>query len=220
VKIGYAAALPGLSIGVFSLENIRIGVGLAIPLGGDPVSFAFNFGEKDHHFLVAIAFIGGGGFFAIEVGADGPRSIELAVEVAACVALDLGVASGSAHVAVGVYLHFVPGATVISGFVRAGGEVTVLAVLSLHIELYLGLTYESSEARKVIWGEASLMVEVAIGCLSKSVTLSMRREFVVGGSQAAALPQMRSALASTLPEVERPFGNSRDEWQAYFAAFA
>ena len=144
VKIGYAAALPALSIGVFSLENIRIGVGLAIPLGGDPVAFDFNFGEKDHHFLVTVAFIGGGGFFAIEVDADGPRSIELAVEVAASVALDLGVASGSAHVAVGVYLHFVPGGTVITGFVRAGGELTVLAVLSLHVELYLGLTYESN----------------------------------------------------------------------------
>jgi hypothetical protein len=220
VKIGYAAALPALSIGVFSLENIRIGVGLAIPLGGDPVAFDFNFGEKDHHFLVTVAFIGGGGFFAIEVGADGPRSIELAVEVAASVALDLGVASGSAHVAVGVYLHFVPGDTVITGFVRAGGELTVLAVLSLHVELYLGLTYESTPARKVIFGEASLMVEVSIGCLSQSVTLSMRREFVVGGSETAALPQARAALLTPVPGVERAFGNSRDDWQAYFAAFA
>ena len=222
VRIGYALALPALRIGVFSLENIRIGVGLAIPLGGDPLAFSFNFGEKDHHFLVTVAFIGGGGFFAIEVGAEGPRSIELAVEVAASLALDLGVASGSAHVAVGVYLHFVPGDTVISGFVRAGGELTVLGVLSLHIELYLGLTYESSAARKVIWGEASLMVEVSIGCLSRSVTLSMRREFVVGGSEARALPQSHAplTLATPLPGVERAFGNSRDEWQAYFAAFA
>ena len=220
VKIGYAAALPALSIGVFSLENIRIGVGLAIPLGGDPVAFDFNFGEKDHHFLVTVAFIGGGGFFAIEVDADGPRSIELAVEVAASVALDLGVASGSAHVAVGVYLHFVPGGTMITGFVRAGGELTVLAVLSLHVELYLGLTYESTPARKVIFGEASLMVEVSIGCLSKSVTLSMRREFVVGGSETEALPQARAVLLTPMPGVERAFGNSRDDWQAYFAAFA
>lgn len=222
VRIGYALALPALGIGVFNLENIRIGVGLAIPLGGDPLAFSFNFGEKDHHFLVTVAFIGGGGFFAIEVGAEGPRSIELAVEVAASLALDLGVASGSAHVAVGVYLHFVPGSTVISGFVRAGGELTVLGVLSLHIELYLGLTYESSAARKVIWGEASLMVEVSIGCLSKSVTLSMRREFIVGGSEAKALPHQQAnlSLAAPLPGVERAFGNSRDEWQAYFAAFA
>jgi hypothetical protein len=96
----------------------------------------------------------------------------------------------------------------------------VLAVLSLHVELYLGLTYESTPARKVIFGEASLMVEVSIGCLSQSVTLSMRREFVVGGSETAALPQARAALLTPVPGVERAFGNSRDDWQAYFAAFA
>jgi hypothetical protein len=219
VKVGYAMAIPGLSIGVFNLQNIRLGVGLAIPLGGDPLALSFNFGEKDHHFLLAVAFIGGGGFFAIEVDAHGPRSIELAVEVAASVALDLGVASGSAHVAVGVYFHYTDNNTEISGFVRAGGELTVLAILSLHVELYLGLTYQAQEARKVIWGEASLMVEVSIGCLSKSVTLSMRREFVV--ADGAKKPMASPALLTTTAAItDQAFGNSREEWQTYFAAFA
>ncbi len=221
LRVGYALALPNLGIGVFNLENIRIGVGLAIPLDAKPLAFDFNFGEKDHHFLVTVAFVGGGGFFAIEVGADGPRSIELAVEVAASVALDLGVASGSAHVAVGVYMHYVPTSTEITGFVRAGGELTVLGILSLHVELYLGLTYQSSDTVKVIWGEASLMVEVSLGCLSKSVTVSMRREFIVGGNSGAAQPaQLQTQVALPLPGVERAFGNSRDDWQVYFASFA
>jgi hypothetical protein len=217
VKIGYAAACRSCR-SACSVSRTSASASAWRSRSAATLWRSTSFGEKDHHFLITVAFIGGGGFFAIEVGADGPRSIELAVEVAASVALDLGVASGSAHVAVGVYLHFVPGDTVITGFVRAGGELTVLAVLSLHVELYLGLTYESTPARKVIFGEASLMVEVSIGCLSQSVTLSMRREFVVGGSETAALPQARAALLT--PGVERAFGNSRDDWQAYFAAFA
>jgi hypothetical protein len=87
------------------------------------------------------------------------------------------------------------------------------------VELYLGLTYQAQDARKVIWGEASLMVEVSIGCLSKSVTLSMRREFVVadGSNKPMASPAL---LTTTAAITDQAFGNNRDEWQAYFAAFA
>jgi len=217
VKAGYAIALPALGIGVFSLQNIAIAIGVSVPLRNEPVALRFSFAEKDHPFVLAIAFLGGGGFFAIEVDAHQVRSIELAVEAGAVVALDLGVASGSAHVMIGVYFHFTDGTSLVTGYVRAGGELTVLQVLSLHVELYLGLTYQDDGARRVIWGEASLMVDVSIAFVSKSVTLSMRREFEVGGASQAA-PRRALAAAAQPHGVGELLSDA--DWRAYAAAFA
>jgi hypothetical protein len=106
--------------------------------------------------------------------------------------LDLGVASGSAHIMIGVYFHYESSDSSITGYVSAGGELTVLQLISMHIELYLGLTYDFDH--HVIWGEADYTVEVTLAFLHKSVPLTMRREFQVGTSQQAD-PAMKSPTA-------------------------
>jgi hypothetical protein len=226
IRVGYAIAIPALGIGVFSLENIRVGVAVSIPLRSEPVTLAFNFGEKAHPFDLAISFIGGGGFFAIEVDAHGVRSLELAVEAGAVVALDLGVASGSVHVMIGVYFRFSDQSSAITGYVRASGEVTVLQVLSLYVELYLGLTYQITP-RQVIFGEASLQVDVSVAFLHKSVTIKFRREFDVDNGQPpapTALARAPRALIAKSTPASKPIPvaglMSLKDWQIYAAAFA
>ena len=53
-----------------------------------------------------------------------------------------------------MYFHFEPADSLITGYVRAGGELTVLQLISLSVEFYLGLTYDFGQ--HVIWGEADL----------------------------------------------------------------
>jgi hypothetical protein len=105
-----------------------------------------------------------------------------------------------------VYFHFESEKSLITGYVSAGGELTVLQLISMHIEFYLGLTYDFG--RGVIWGEADYTVEVTLAFLHKSVTLTMRREFQVGTSQQAdrttearmiTAPASSEALASAGP---------------------
>jgi hypothetical protein len=62
----------------------------------------------------------------------------------------------------------------------------------MHIEFYLGLTYDFDH--HVIWGEADYTVEVTLAFIHKSVKLTMRREFQVGASQQADRA-MKSATA-------------------------
>jgi hypothetical protein len=229
VKAGYTLAIPAIGIGVFSLENIRFGIGLSIPLSNDPVALGFHVAEKDHHFNLTIALLGGGGFFAIEVNAKGIQRLEFAIEAAASLSLNLGVASGSAHVAIGVYFFFEDQNTLITGYLRAGGELTILQVVSLHVELYLGLTYASIDGQQIIWGEASLTVEVVVAFLHKSVTLTMRREFLVGGQR---LPTPRPTAAGLIRKPVRPLDApgagefsialmlEPQDWKDYALAFA
>jgi hypothetical protein len=229
VKAGYTLAIPAIGIGVFSLENIRFGVGVSIPLSNDPVALGFHVAEKDHPFHLTISLLGGGGFFAIEVDAKGIQRLEFAIEAAASLSLDLGVASGSAHVMIGVYFHFEDKKTLITGYLRAGGELTILQVVSLHVELYLGLTYASIDGQQIIWGEASLTVEVAVAFLHKSVTLTMRREFVVGGQR---ISRARRTAAGLIRKPVRPLSApgpgefsialmlEPQDWTDYALAFA
>jgi hypothetical protein len=228
VKASYALAIPALGIGVFSLQNIRLGVGISVPLSNAPVGLRFNFAEKDHPFQLAISLLGGGGFFAVEATTAGIQRLELAVEAGAVVALDLGVASGSAHVMIGIYFSFATVKQIITGYVRAGGELTILQLVSLHVELYLGLTYQSVNGQQTIWGEASLTIEVAVSFLHKSVTVSMRREFVVSGAGAArplraVARRARLSLGAptpTGPAVTIGLMLDDQDWRDYAVAFA
>jgi hypothetical protein len=56
-----------------------------------------------------------------------------------------------------------------------GGELSVLGIITLSLEFYMSLTYESNGNK--VWGEARLTVEIEILFFSVSVTMSVRREF-------------------------------------------
>jgi len=217
ITAGYSVAVPTISIGVFSLENIRVGASVLIPLtGSDPTAFRFAFAAKDHPFTLTVELLGGGGFFAIEVNSTGIQVIELAVEAGANVCFDLaGLASGNAHVMVGIFFHYaVTGDTSITGYLRAGAELTVLQLISLHVEFYAGLTY--IENQHVIYASVSVMVDVAVAMLHTSVTLSLERRFAVPGASSQT-PMLAAAVAGKVAVGDVM---ALEDWAQYAQAFA
>jgi hypothetical protein len=216
---GFALAVPSVGIGVFSLENIRLNAALTLPLEDKPVAFAFNFGERDHKFLLTVDLLAGGGFLAIEVSSHGIQRVELAVEFGANVALNLFVASGSAHVLAGVHLLVSDTGSTFSAYLRAGGELTVLGLVSISVDFLLALDYRSAPNND-LHGMASLSVEVSVAFISKSVTLTMERTFAGSGGetaqpQLAAAARMVSIGAANLADIM-----SQDDWSTYAGAFA
>jgi hypothetical protein len=182
VTAGYTLKLPSVGVGIFSLENISLGAALTIPFTGDPVRARFHFSEREHPFLLSVAIFGGGGFFALGVGADGVELVEASLEFGGHVAIDLGVASGGVYIMAGIYFKgeqkIAPTthvAVTLTGYLRAGGELEVLGIISISMEFYLGLTYESDGNK--VWGEARVTVEVHVLMFSTGVTVTCRREF-------------------------------------------
>jgi Putative peptidoglycan binding domain len=217
ITAGYSVAVPTISIGVFSLENIRVGASVIIPLSGtDPTAFRFAFAEEDHPFTLTVELLGGGGFFALAVDSTGIEAIELAVAAGANVCFDLaGLASGNAHVMVGIFFHYDAATdTSITGYLRAGAELTVLQLVSLHVEFYAGLTY--IEDQHVIYASVSVMVDVAVGLLHTGVTLSLERKFAVPGPS-GPMPMLAEAIAGRvgISDVMAP-----EDWAQYAQAFA
>lgn len=205
VKASYVLGIPTIGFGVFTLANISLGASLNLPFTGDPVRLRFSFCERHSPFLLSVSIYGGGGFFAVALGPDRIEIIEGSLEFGGSVSIDIGVASGAVYVMAGVYfkLESTPQGErlQLTGYLRCGGALEVLGLISISCEFYLGLNYQPSPKR--LWGEATLTVEVSVAFFSKSVDLTVQREF------ASSPPP---SFEDVVPELK--------DWTDYCEAFA
>jgi hypothetical protein len=212
----YSVGLPNIGFGVFSLENLSLSAKLTIPFFTDPLSFRFNFCERHSPFLLTVAFFGGGGFFGLTVDPGGVQTLEAAFEFGASISIDFGIASGGVHVLGGIYykMERVSGKfrASLTGYFRMGGEVSVLGIISVSIELYLSLTYEFSSGK--CSGKATLTLEVHIIFFSISVEVSVERKFA-GSNGDPGFAQ----LMAPYPDPFDP-AITVDPWVEYCQAFA
>jgi hypothetical protein len=169
-----------VAVGIFALEHMSIGAGFSLPFDSKPVEVRFNFSERQRPFSLTVSLLGGGGFFAIGIGTEGVREIEAALEFGAALSIDLGVASGSVEIKAGVYFHWMQKSVELAGYVRLHGELSVLGLISASLTFNLQLAFLKETGHSVVWGEATLTVEVEVLFFSASVSVQCRREF--GGS--------------------------------------
>ena len=205
--------IPSIEIGVFSLQNLAFSAGLVIPFSGQPARARFAFCSREDPFLVSVMIFGGGGWFALALGLDGLESFEAGIEAGVCCSVDLGVASGSVEMMLGIYFFVGDDGSgtdkaVLEGYFRMFGEVEVMCIASVSMEAYIGFTYDF-ESNKV-GGMASITLTVEVLCFSGSVTVSIERHF--GGEGDPTFGQM-------LPADEGDPAHSR-YWTDYCSAFA
>lgn len=226
VSAGYTLPIPTVGVGVLSIQNIALGVKVIVPFTGNPARVRFNFSERERPFLITVFAIGGGGFFALEIGLDGVERLEAALEFGASMALDIGVASGEVHIMGGIYFEMqqVPvekGS--LTSYIRMGGSVEVLGIVSISIEFYLAMVYQLPPANE-LWGQAILTVEIEILCFSVPVELSVERRIAgpSGGSAEAAALAFDGAAYMATPSNGGNFEDliSEGDWKEYAEAFA
>jgi hypothetical protein len=213
ISSGFSIALPDIAVGMFALQHVSLGARLELPFIGPPLTVAFNFCTRNEPFLLTVSAFGGGGFFLVKADPRGMQRLEAAFEFGASVSMNFGVASGGVHVMAGVYFAYDSGkGAVLTGYFRVGGNVSVLGLVSVSIELYLSLTYESQSGKAV--GRATLTVEIELFLFSASVEVACERK--LAGS--AGDPPFEKLLA---PYAD-PDDPSRtiDPWATYCRAYA
>lgn len=209
VSVNLSLALPNLQVGVFALSNLAFSFGLQLPFTGEPARARFAFCTREHPFNLTIAFLGGGGFFAIALGLDGLESLEASLEFGAQLALDLGVASGGVSIMAGIYFkESKDTGCQISGYVRVNGELEVLGLITVTVEFLMELQYDTQSEK--VTGRATLTIGVSVLFFSTSVSLSVEKRF--GGSGDPAFDELYP------PQI--PGGAVSDAWNAYCGAFA
>ena len=183
IRAGFAIALPPLEIGVFALKDVSLGAGLTLPfLDGKPI-LDFNVSERANPFQLRVAFFAGGGFFHLQMDTAGMRQLEAALEFGAAFGLNLGVASGEVHAMAGIYFAIQRiGSGVgskdicqLTGYLRLGGRLSVLALIRVSIEFNLSFTYNGATGKA--YGRATLTVMVEVLLFSASVDLTVERAF-------------------------------------------
>lgn len=204
IRAGFSLAIPTIGVGVFSLQNLALSASLSVPFVGKAAGLRFALSERHHPFLVTVTMFGGGGFFALGVSANGVEEIEASIEFGGNISLNLGVASGGVYVMAGVYFGMTQQVTQLTGYLRMGGHLSVLGLISISLEFYLAFTYRAKGGgRSEIWGQASLSVSVKIAFFSTSVKLSVERRFA-GASGDPTLDQVMD----------------ENDWQRYCLAYA
>lgn len=206
VHAGFSISIPPASVGVFSLSNIRLGAFVELPfIEGRPL-FDFAFAQRQEPFTLAVALLGGTGFFHVQLDTDGIRLLEAAFEFGAVASIDIGVASGSVHILAGIYFKLEKKTSegdleaMLTGYMRLGGELSVLGIVSMSVEFVLSFTYHDKKAT----GRATLTVKIEIAFFSKSIELSVERSFGRDGGD--------PAFYQMLP--------TPNLWSDYAAAFA
>jgi hypothetical protein len=202
VRAGYKLAVPTVSMGYFTLQNISLDAEVYFPfLSTDEARLDLDFCTRDKPFLLTVSGLGGGGYFGVQAGFSGIKTLELSLDFGASVALNLGVAAGAVSVVGGLYLQLANANTStqpnFTAFVRANGELDVLGLITISACLYLGLNY----ANHILSGDAELDVSISIAFFSTTVPIHMHREFK--GSDPTFLDTY-----------------SAGDWQAYCEAFA
>jgi hypothetical protein len=183
VKAGFSLGLPPVGVGVFSLKDVVLGAFIELPfLDGKPL-FDFSFSSREHPFNLTVMIFGGGGFFHLQIDTLGVKMLEAALEFGASASIDLGVASGSVHIMAGIYFSIqrktingqdVDAAT-LGGYLRMGGELSVLGLISVSLEFYLIFAYEF--AKNAAYGRATLTVKVEVLFFSTSVDITVEKRF-------------------------------------------
>jgi hypothetical protein len=220
VKLGYTLGVPTVTLGVMSLQNISLSTAFRLPFTGDPINVRFAFSERQNPFLLTVSIFGGGGFFALELEPQdqGLKRLEASFEFGGNFALNLGVASGGVHVMAGIYYAVAGQKTDLSGYLRCGGSLNVLGLITVSVEFKMSLNYASPPTR--VWGRATLTVEIEILFFSTSVDLTVERQFA--GAQSAALmmggdvPPPEPLISAVTVEDTMTAG----DWAEYCEAFA
>ena len=219
LEVGIKVGVPAFTLGIFTLKNIAFGFSCVLPFkqlataAGElhpkkkVVRFNFYFSERQNPFLLGVYVFGGGGFFGMGCGSDGMEWLEVAFEFGAHLEMDFKVASGAVEVMAGIYFSITVAPSgdqdiTLTGYVRLRGHLSALGIITVSLEMYLGLTYESLPNQVV--GQATLTIEVDVLVFSVSVSVHAERRF--------SGPKNDPGFLDMIP--------SQDVWEEYARAFA
>jgi hypothetical protein len=229
--------IDAIEFGIFKIKNISIRSWARLPFVQEPVEFGFAFGRADAPCELSVGIFGGRFYMLaiLDTAHGGVRHFEAAFEFGALRDLSFGPAHGQVYILGGVFFSITAenNARIVhlAAYVRAGGSVDVLGLITAYIDLYIGLSYEDNGQQAYLVGEASLTIGFKIGFLEQSVTLR-RSERLAGsasGGQQKASAWSLASLGGALPpgkdgDPKQPIGFEtampKCEWERYQAAFA
>ncbi|MFE5753436.1 hypothetical protein ACFQ7I_06945 [Streptomyces massasporeus] len=214
VTVGYEVGIPKAAAGLFVLQNVTGRVRVTVPFVEKPVVVALGFASREHPFALSVSAFGGGGYADVEIAGDSEPRVEISLEFGAMLALDFVVAKAEVHALGGVRFQRRPdGHVELEAFIRIGGSVELLGLVTVAVELRVSLTYLDGPPR--LFGRATLVIELDLTLYSETVTVDSGTFELIGGSAPA-----RGVRRLTAAERAERDDAGFEAWQRYRKAFA
>ena len=241
IKAGYRFSLDQLlsesDPGGMTVMGLNIEVAVALPFDGDPVRAEFGLADQQHPFLLAFGIYGGGGFLQLQLGLDGVQLLQGALEFGLVSSITIGPLQGDGFIVAGIYFRIAGSQSCVCGFVHAHGHMDIFGIISLDVDLYVSICYDSG----VVRGTATFSVQVSILFFSESFSLQAAYSFggSSGGANVAMLDPYTAAPwhdsnepstaflvspdalgpQSPQPSLPEPVFIEDEAWEAYINAF-
>ena len=219
--------LPDISLGVLGITGLEVGTGLVIDLTGGPLRSAFNLGTRSDPFTLSVMGFGGSGSVELEASPHpvGIVRLELSLAFVIELSINVGVAKGSLRASFGASLELtailvddeVSADVTLGAFLNILGEVEVLGLVSIVVEVLLTLEYTASTSLLV--GEATVEASVDLTFIEKEISFTISQEMALGDGAGARSALARSAGTETAGGFRTRFPTPQ-LWETYCAAFA
>jgi hypothetical protein len=212
ISVRYRLAAPPITFGAFVLSNVAFNVGFRVPFQGAP-SITLGFSSRTLPFQLSVLMFGGTGYADIALSQRGIETFEAALEFGALVAIDFFIARAEVHALGGVRFELQADRSVtITGYLRIGGSIDVLGLVSVSIELIIALSYRS--ATNALVGRATLVIVIDLTLWSDSMEIDSGEWYFAGSSPRR---QLDRAADSSRRRLDDATGFKR--WQCYRRAF-
>jgi hypothetical protein len=210
---GYAVAVVEVVAGMFVLKNIAASVGVEVPFDGKPIVTTLAFASRDDPFNLSVSVFGGGGYLVFEIAEEGIRTLEASLEFGASVAISVGFAKAEVHALGGATFALVGNEVRVSGFLRIGGGVDVLGLVSVSVELRVELDFHQDPKTEIssLTGRATAVIEIDVTFWSGSVHLDSGTYTFLG-------PELGRREGAPPPAIETIEPELKD-WKTYREKF-
>jgi hypothetical protein len=216
VSVELSLPLPDIGTGAFTITGITLYCHFDLLVaGGFEIRTGAWLSRPERPFGLAVLFLGGGGWFGVDVRYKPPQEFEtrvsLGVSAGAFVALNFGVARGSAGVL------FTAGLDFYRNWLQAGtqdlsisigllvwGEFSILSIVSAYLRVVLRIEYRNGAMTG--YGNVSVSIKIC-WCFTLRVNAPIRLPFKSkggGGARSAAqenAPAFALAAAPARPAV-------------------
>lgn len=230
IRAGFRFQISTISMGAFTMMQLALEVAIQLSFDGSPVRCQVGISDQTHPFLLSAGIYGGGGFLQLSLGLDGVELLQGALEFGVVAAISIGPLEGSGYVVAGIYFRIGGNNAKVCGFVHSHGHMDIFGLISMDIDVYVGLCYSNG----VVQGMATFSVSVSILFFHEEFSLQATYQFS-GSSQGNSGGGMDDDGNNVIrylssPDDAAPFyadaseGTptfiSPDDWAEYFAAFA
>ncbi len=227
LTVSYGFSIPDISFAAFSLSNISLNYAAFLPFDGKPLNLAFAFGKRQSPFMLTVSGYTGAGYFEIVGDTTGPKELRLALEYGGRIGVNFGnIAKGHVLVMAGIYLRLAGDCSLLQGYVRCSGHLSVLKIGSISQVIFIGLSYIPSS--NSAFGETRVTIKVKFGFVTIKQSFYAKKYFSGSaeknaGCNAGTLnsPAGIAFLLAQDDDVDGRFKNSVsiEQWEEYERAF-